>query len=114
LVCWRPDFELNWRLEFRAKPVKRRIGMQLGNACSAAKQDARRSLAAVKEMGRARGETYLEYAMKYLTQRDFRNAKATTVEGRRLCGGLFYLAVQEQLDDLLRDIEVAEAKLLKG
>ena len=79
-----------------------------------AQENAQRSFVAVKEIAKTRGEAYLEYAKKYLTQRDFRNAKATTVKGRRLCGGRFYLAVQEQLDDLLRDIEVAEAKLLKG
>jgi len=35
--------------------------------------------------------------------------KAAAVEGKRLCEGPFYLAVQEQLDGVLRDIEVAEA-----
>src|SRR5664280_114839 len=82
--------------------------MQLGNVRSKAQQDALRNLAAVKEMAKTRGETYLEYAKSYLSRRDFQNAKATAIEGRRLCRGPFYLAVQEQLDDLIREIHVAE------
>jgi hypothetical protein len=88
--------------------------MQFRNVRSRAQQEAQRSLAAVKEMAKTRGETYLEYAKRYLVRRDFPNAKATATEGKRLCRGPFYLAVQEQLDDLIRDIDVAEATLLKG
>ena len=83
--------------------------MRPGTACLAARQDAQRSLAAVKEMAKTRGEAYLKFAKRYLSQRHFRNAKAAAVEGKRLCEGPFYLAVQEQLDGVLRDIEVAEA-----
>jgi hypothetical protein len=60
-------------------------------------------------MAKTRGEAYLKFAKRYLSQRHFRNAKAAAVEGKRLCEGPFYLAVQEQLDGVLRDIEVAEA-----
>jgi hypothetical protein len=103
------DFELNCRLISRAELIKRRIGMRPGTVCLAARQDAQRSLAAVKEMAKTRGEAYLKFAKQYLSQRHFRNAKAAAVEGKRLCEGPFYLAVQEQLDGVLRDIEVAEA-----
>jgi hypothetical protein len=64
-------------------------------------------------MAKTRGETYLEYAKSYLSRRDFQNAKATAIEGRRLCRGPFYLAVEEQLDDLIREIHVAEKTPLK-
>ena len=60
-------------------------------------------------MAKTRGEAYLEYAKKYFSQRHLRNAKAAAVEGNRLCEWPFYLAVQEQLDGVLRDIGVAEA-----
>jgi len=83
--------------------------MRPGTVCLAARQDAQRSLAAVKEMAKTRGEAYLKFAKQYLSQRHFRNAKAAAAEGKRLCEGPFYLAVQEQLDGVLRDIEVAEA-----
>ena len=64
----------------------------------------------MKEMAKTRGEAYLKFVKKrYLSQRHSRNAKAAAVEGNRLCEGPFYLAVQEQLDGVLRDIEVAEA-----
>ena len=66
---------LNWRPLSWAELVKKRIGMRLGNAYSAAQQDAQRSLAAVKEMAKTRGETYLELAKLYLSRRDYRNAK---------------------------------------
>ena len=36
--------------------------MQIKNVRSAAQQNAKRDLAAVKEMAKTRGETYLEYA----------------------------------------------------
>ena len=49
--------------------------MQFGNACSVARPDAQRSVAAVKEMAKMRGETYLEFAKSYLSRRDYRNAK---------------------------------------
>jgi len=49
--------------------------MQLGNVRSKAQQDAPRNLAAVKEMAKTSGETYLEYAKNYLSRRDFQNAK---------------------------------------
>ena len=87
--------------------------MQLGNVCSATQQNAQWSLSAVKEMAETRGETCLEYAKNYLSRRNLRNAKATAIEGRRLCRGPFYLAVEEQLDDLIREIHVAEKTPLK-
>ena len=42
------DFDC--RLISRAELIKRRIGMRPGTVCLAARQDAQRSLAAVKEM----------------------------------------------------------------
>jgi hypothetical protein len=87
--------------------------MQIKTVCSTAQQNAKRDLAAVKEMAKTRGETYLEYAKNYLIRRDLRNARATAIEGRRLCRGPFYLAIQEQLDDLIRDIHTAETTHLQ-
>jgi hypothetical protein len=55
-------------------------------------------------MAKSHGETYLEYAKNYLSWRYLRNAKVTAIEGRRLCRGPFYLAVQDELDDLIREI----------
>ena len=86
--------------------------MQFGNACSVARPDAQRSVAAVKEMAKMRGETYLAFAKSYLSRRDYRNAKATALEGKRLCAGPFYLAVRDRLDDLLSAPDWAEANLL--
>ena len=63
------DFELNCRLISRAELIKRRIGMRPGTVCLAARQDAQRSLAAVKEMPKTRGEAYLKFAKRYLSQR---------------------------------------------
>lgn len=54
-----------------------------------AQENAQRSFVAVKEMAKTRGEAYLEYAKRYLSQRSFRNAKATATEGKRLCRGPF-------------------------
>jgi hypothetical protein len=71
-----------------------------------------RRLAAVKEMAKTRGETHLELAKSYLSRRDYRNAKATALEGKRLCAGPFYLAVRDRLDDLLSAPDWAEANLL--
>jgi hypothetical protein len=87
--------------------------MQLGNVCSATQQNAQWSLSAVKEMAETRGETCLEYAKNYLSRRNLRNAKATAIEGRRLCRGPFYLAVQDELDDLIRKVHAAEATSLQ-
>jgi len=87
--------------------------MQLGNVCSATQQNAQWSLSAVKEMAKTRGEAYLEYAKKYFSRGDLRNAKATAIEGRRLCRGPFYLAVQDELDDLIRKVHAAEATSLQ-
>jgi len=55
--------------------------MRPGTVCLAARQDAQRSLAAVKEMAKTRGEAYLKFAKQYLSQRHFRNAKAAAAEG---------------------------------
>jgi len=87
--------------------------MQLGNVCSATQQNAQWSLSAVKEMAETRGETCLEYAKNYLSRRNLRNAKATAIEGRRLCRGPLYLAVQDELDDLIRKVHAAEATSLQ-
>ena len=43
--------------------------MRPGTVCLAARQDAQRSLAAVKEMAKTRGEAYLKFAKRYLSQR---------------------------------------------
>ena len=88
--------------------------MQLGNDCSVATAGCAAELAAVKEMAKMRGETYLELAKSYLSRRDYRNAKATALEGKRLCAGPFYLAVRDRLDDLLSALDWAEANLLNG
>ena len=79
---------------------------------SAVRQDTQRSLVAVKEMAKMRGETYLELAKSYLSRRDYRNAKATALEGKRLGAGPFHLAVRDRLDDVLSGIDWAEANLL--
>jgi hypothetical protein len=88
--------------------------MRSGNLCLAAQENAQRSVAAVKELAKLRGEAYLEDAKKYLSRRDYRNARATAVEGKRLCAGPFYLAVRDRLDDLMSALDWAEANLLKG
>jgi hypothetical protein len=87
--------------------------MQIRNVRSTAQQNAKRDIAAVKEMAKTRGEAYLEYAKKYFSRGDLRNAKATAIEGRRLCQGPFYLAVQDELDDLIRKVHAAEATSLQ-
>ena len=87
--------------------------MQLGNVCSATQQNAQWSLSAVQELAETRGETCLEYAKNYLSRRNLRNAKATAIEGRRLCRGPLYLAVQDELDDLIRKVHAAEATSLQ-
>ena len=66
----------------------------------------------MKEMAKTRGETHLELAKSYLSRRDYRNAKATALEGKRLCAGPFYLAVRDRLDDLLSAPDWAEANPL--
>ena len=87
--------------------------MQVGIVRSRDQQDAQRNIIAVKEMAETRGETCLEYAKNYLSRRNLRNAKATAIEGRRLCRGPFYLAVQDELDDLIRKVHAAEATSLQ-
>jgi len=67
--------------------------MQVGIVRSRDQQDAQRNVIAVKKMAKKRGETYLECAKNYFSRRDLLNAKATAIEGRRLCRGPFYLAV---------------------
>jgi hypothetical protein len=86
--------------------------MQLGTDPSAIRQDTQRSLVAVKEMATMRGETYLELAKSYLSRRDYRNAKATALEGKQLSAGPFYLAVGDRLDDVLSGIDCDKANLL--
>jgi len=86
--------------------------MQLGTDPSAIRQDTQRSLVAVKEMATMRGETYLELAKSYLSRRDYRNAKATALEGKQLSAGPFYLAVRDRLDDVLSGIDCDKANLL--
>lgn len=56
--------------------------MQIKNVRSTAQQNAKRDIAAVKEMAKTRGETYLEYAKNYLSRRDLLSARATAIEGR--------------------------------
>jgi hypothetical protein len=56
---------------------------------------------AIKSMAKTRGELYFEEALKYEALGDYLNAQATAVEGLRLCMGPFYLAVRDQLQDLL-------------
>ena len=51
-------------------------------------------------------------AKSYLSWRDYRNAEATALEGKRLCAGPFYLAVRDRLDDLLSAPDWAEANPL--
>ena len=68
----------------------------------------------MKEMAKTRGETYLELAKMYLSRQDSRNAKATALEGKRLCAGPFYLSVRDRFDDLISALDWAEANPLKG
>lgn len=57
-----------------------------------------------KDLARTRGTLYFEYARKYQQKGDYRNALTTAQEGARLAAGPFYLAVQEQLRDLIHQL----------
>jgi hypothetical protein len=72
------DFELNCRLISRAELIKRRIGMRPGTVCLAARQDAQRSLAAVKEMAKTRGEAYLKFAKQVSQSAAFSERKGSS------------------------------------
>lgn len=58
-----------------------------------------------KDLARTRGTLYLEYARKYQQKGDYRNALTTAQEGARLAADPFYLAVQEQLRDLIEQLK---------
>ena len=55
-----------------------------------------------------RGRVYFEWAERYLTQQDLRNARITAEEDFRLPCGPFYIAACHQLHDLLEVINVME------
>jgi hypothetical protein len=47
--------------------------------------------AAVKELAKMRGEAYFEDAKKYLSRRDYRNARATALERENACAPVRFL-----------------------
>jgi hypothetical protein len=67
------------------------------------------STTAAKNVAAEYGRVYLEYARKYLEEGDLRNARSTAEEGIRLTCGSFYIAVRDQLDELLEMIEARES-----
>ncbi len=56
---------------------------------------------ATRQLAKARGLAYLEYAKKYFEQGDRNNAESAVREGLRLTAGPFYLAVRDQLEEFL-------------
>jgi Tfp pilus assembly protein PilF len=62
------------------------------------------TMKARKDLARERGELYLDFAHRYFTQGDTKNALSTIEEGIRLTAGPFYLAVADRLSDLKRTI----------
>jgi hypothetical protein len=87
--------------------------MQFANVRAIRHQNVQCNLNGMKELATMRGEVHLETVKNYLSRGDLRNANATAIEGKRLCRGPFYLAVQDQLEDLIRAIHLSEAAALQ-
>lgn len=63
----------------------------------------------VRDTARLRGEIYLERAQMCLNLNDRKNALATAEEGLRLAQfGQGYLAIREQLRDLIQRVKAAD------
>jgi hypothetical protein len=62
----------------------------------------RNLLAARKELAKRRGEVYPECAKKAFNPGNLADAYAYAEEGVMLSSGPFYLAVRDQLEDLLK------------
>jgi hypothetical protein len=65
---------------------------------------------ATKQLARQRGLAYFEYAKKYLDRNDLMNARSAAEEGLMLTCGPFYLAVRDQLEDILDAIRTRIAR----
>jgi hypothetical protein len=61
-----------------------------------------------KKLATEWGHVYLEWATKCLKAGDTKRARRIAEDGTRRTIGPFYIAVRDQLDDLLELIQVAE------
>lgn len=66
-----------------------------------------------KQLARQRGLVYLEYARSYLNREDLLNARSAAEEGLILTCGPFYLAVRDQLEDLLEVIKTRTVRQVR-
>lgn len=76
----------------------------MASSLSTVTRNKRSNLASQKSLAQIRGEHYLSYAKRYLADNKPLQALSAAEEGARLSSGPFYLMVQDQLSDLLKQL----------